>query len=187
MYDKSLKIVDMNDLSEDQLGEAANILTDSLPMGWPTQGSALYEIKKRLIPENTLLAAVENGEVIGWGGILPEYSGHVYELHPLAVKKEHRGRHIGAAIVRALEDAARIKGALTIMLGADDESEEGETSFANSDLFADLPEKICEFRPGTHQSAFYLKLGYKVIGVVPDANGAGKPDIWLGKSLRRHE
>jgi aminoglycoside 6'-N-acetyltransferase I len=68
-------------------------------------------------------------------------------------------------------------------LGADDERDYGETSLANVDLFDDLPGKISDFNPGTHQTAFYLKLGYKIIGVMPDANGIGKPDIFLGKRL----
>jgi len=59
----------------------------------------------------------------------------------------------------------------------------GETSFANADLYDDLPKRIQEYNPGTHQTAFYLKLGFKIVGVMPDANGIGKPDIYLTKRL----
>ena len=136
----------------------------------------------RLTPENTLLAAVEDGEVLGWGGILPEYSGHVYELHPLVVRREKRRNGIGRFIVGALENAARERGGLTIRAGADDEIC-AETSFANADLYDDLPSRIRDFQPGTHQTGFYMKVGYKIVGVTPDANGIGKPDIWLAKKL----
>jgi aminoglycoside 6'-N-acetyltransferase I len=68
-------------------------------------------------------------------------------------------------------------------LGADDEIGDGETSLANVDLFDDLPGKISNFTAGTHQSGFYLKLGYRIIGVMPNANGIGKPDIYFGKGL----
>ncbi len=78
---------------------------------------------------------------------------------------------------------ARSLGGLTIYLGADDETDDGETSLSGVDLYDDLGGKIQNFQAGTHQSAFYLKLGYQIIGVMPDANGSGKPDIFFGKSL----
>lgn len=179
-----MQIINMARLNETHIIQAAQILTDSIPIGWPTLQKALDEVKERLIPENTLLAAVEGNIVIGWGGILaPEYNGNVFELHPLAVRSDKRNQGIGREIVTALENEARVQGGLTIHLGADDERGDGETSFANVDLYNDLPGKIKSFIPGTHQSGFYLKLGYKIIGVMPDANGKGKPDIYFGKRL----
>lgn len=118
-----MQIINMTQLNKSQLIQAAQILTDSLPIGWPTLQDAMDEIKERLIPENTLLVAVENGIVIGWGGILaPTYNGNVFELHPLAVQSNKRNQGIGRAIVAALEDEARKQGGLTIHLGADDET-----------------------------------------------------------------
>ncbi|NLJ65674.1 MAG: GNAT family N-acetyltransferase [Clostridiales bacterium] len=179
-----MEIVNMAQLDRAQIIQAAQILTDSIPIGWPTLQQALEEIEERLIPENTLLAAVEDGNVVGWGGILaPVYNGNVFELHPLAVRSDKRKQGIGRAIVTALEDEARKQGGLTIYAGADDERDDGETSLANVDLYDDLPGKIRDFTPDTHQTGFYLKMGYKIIGVMPDANGIGKPDIFLGKRL----
>lgn len=179
-----MKIINMTQVNEKQILQAAQILTDSIPIGWPTLLDAMDEIKERLIPENTLLVAVENDEVIGWGGILaPVYNGNVFELHPLAVRIDKRNQGVGRAIVTALENEAGRQGGLTIYAGADDESDQGETSLSYVDLYDDFPEKIRNFDPGTHQSGFYLKLGYKMIGVMPDANGIGKPDIFFGKRL----
>ena len=180
-----MEIVNMTTLSEAQIRQAAQILTDSLPMGWPTLQDALNEIEEILVPGNTLLAAVEDGEVLGLGGVLaPKYNGNVFELHPLAVRSDKRRQGIGRAIVAALEDEARRQGGLTIYLGADDEVGDGETSLANADLYDDLPGKLAAFQPGTHQAGFYLKIGYKIVGVMPDANGYGKPDIFMAKRLR---
>ncbi|MDD4772993.1 MAG: GNAT family N-acetyltransferase [Eubacteriales bacterium] len=179
-----MRIINMNQATGEQIIQAARILTDSIPIGWATLEEALGEIEERLIPGNTLLAAVENGVVLGWGGILaPVYNGNVFELHPLAVRSDRRNEGIGRAVVSALEDKARRQGGLTIHLGADDEKDGGETSLANCDLYDDLPGKLNDFTPGTHQSGFYLKMGYKIIGVMPDANGRGKPDIFFGKRL----
>ena len=179
----TVKIVNMSELPKEQIQQAAQILTDSLPLGWATLQDALDEINKRLIPQNTLLAGIQDGEVIGWCGILPIYNGNVFELHPLAVREEWRKRGVGTALVQAVEEEARRQSGLTLWLGADDEREGGETSFANVDLYDDLPSRIQTFEPGTHQSAFYLKLGFRIAGVVPDANGVGKPDIYFAKRL----
>ena len=54
---------------------------------------------------------------------------------------------------------------------------------ANVDLYDDLPRRLREFDPGTHQTAFYLKHGFIVVGVMPDEYGIGKPDIFMAKRL----
>lgn len=177
--------MDMQELDASQLEEAAGVLHRSILWGWPAIEDARQEIKERLIPENTMLAALGEGTVLGWGGILEAgYDGKVKELHPLAVDVPYQRQGIGRILVEALEEAAGKQGALTIFLGADDEKEPPETSLANVDLYHDLPAALSSFEAGSHQAGFYLKMGYSIIGVMPDANGFGKPDIFLGKSLR---
>ncbi|MCL2199371.1 MAG: GNAT family N-acetyltransferase [Defluviitaleaceae bacterium] len=182
-----MEIVNMDTLNEAQLKQAAQMLTDEIPDGWETLADAMEEIDMLLNdedePDSHFIAAVENGEVVGWCGILPEYNGKVFELHPLVVRGDRQRKGIGQKLVAAIEKTAKEKGGLTMQLGADDEKLGGETSLANVDLYDDLPTRIREFNPGAHQSAFYMKLGYKIIGVMPDANGRGKPDIILAKPL----
>jgi len=182
----TMKIVDMKSLSESQHIQAAQILTSELPLGWATLAEALDEVNMLLSgdePDSLFLAAIEGSKVLGWCGILPMYDGRVFELHPLVVRNDQQGKGIGKLLLSAIEEAARQKGGLTLYIGADDEKPDGETSFANVDLYDDLPTRIREFEPGMHQTAFYLKAGYKIVGVVPDANGKGKPDIMLAKAL----
>ena len=182
-----MEIINMNILNESQLAQAAQMLTDELPLGWPTFADATEEVDMLLgddeEPDALFLTAIEDGDVIGWCGILPEYDGRVFELHPLVVRHDQQGKGVGRKLLTAVEEAAKEKGGLTLYLGADDEAAGGETSFANADLYDDLPKRIKEFEAGTHQTAFYIKLGFKIVGVVPDANGKGKPDIMLAKSL----
>jgi aminoglycoside 6'-N-acetyltransferase I len=37
---------------------------------------------------------------------------------------------------------------------------------------------------GSHPFEFYLRVGYHIVGVIPDANGFGKPDILMAKRVR---
>ena len=185
-----MEIVNMQTLNQKQRTQAAQMLTDELPLGWAELTDALEEVADRVDKterdgdgESLFLAAIEDEKVLGWVGMLPSYSGHVYELHPLVVRRDQQRKGIGSLLVRALEKEAKKRGGLTLWLGADDERPGGETSFANADLYDDLPRRIMEFNPGTHQAAFYMKQGFKIIGVMPDANGYGKPDIFMAKRL----
>ena len=58
--------------------------------------------------------------------------------------------------------------------------------FALANLYDDIPRHITELRDlGTrHPFLFYRRLGYVVTGIVPDANGPGKPDIYMSKPAR---
>jgi len=179
-----MKIIDFAELNNTQQTQAAQMLTDELPLGWATLGDAFEEIMELLDKQDEpcyLFAAVEDDVVIGWCGIMPNYGGRVYELHLIIVRRGWQRKGVGTALMCAAMDAAREKGGLTMTLGADDET--NETSFGNVDLFDDLPRRINEFNAGKHQSAFYMKLGFRIVGVVPNANGIGKPDIIFGKSL----
>jgi len=182
----TIEIIDMKLLNAEQLQQAAQILTVELPLGWATLDEAMDEINERLFEQddNTFLAAVESGVVLGFVGILPQYDGNVFELHPLAVRRDRQGQGIGARLVCAIEAAAKARGGLTLWLGADDEATPGETSLAGADLYSGLPRHLAEFAAGKHQSAFYLKMGFSIMGVMPDANGLGKPDIFFAKPLR---
>ena len=179
-----MKIVSFETLSETQRTQAAQMLTDELPLGWPSLADATREIDEILGGDDDalLLCAVENGEVVGWAGLLPAYA-KVFELHPLVVRHDRQRTGIGSALLGEITRAAREKGGLTLLAGADDESPDGETSLANVNLYEDLPGKLAAFDPGAHQAAFYIKNGFRVVGVVPDANGIGKPDIQLAKRL----
>ena len=105
-------------------------------------------------------------------------------LHPLVVDPARQGEGIGRALVADFEQRVRERGGLTITLGTDDE--DGRTSLGGVDLFPDPLERLQSIRSlRRHPFEFYAKLGYAIIGVVPDANGLGKPDILMGKSVAR--
>src|SRR5207245_4703245 len=149
--------------------------------GWPTLAHAREEVQ-HVISDGFARAMIDdNNSLLGWIGGLPEYNGRVWELHPLVVQRNYRRRGIGRKLVEAFEAEARNRGAFTITLGADDTS--GMTSLADINLYPDIPGHIRALhdRGQSHPFVFYQRLGFVVTGVMPDANGPGKPDIFMSK------
>lgn len=180
-----MTIVDLAEQVEDLKQQAGTLLSEAFPhdQGWPDPQSGRDEIDWILGQGGFVRAMIDGDALLGWVGGLPEYRGLVWELHPIAVQAPHRRRGIGRALVGAFESAARERGGLTATLGTDDHF--GETSLGGVDLYRDVPGRIAGLRDlgMGHPFLFYRKLGYVVTGVMPDANGRGRPDIYLSKAL----
>ena len=143
---------------------------------------AREEVQEMLAAERILRAALDEGEVLGWIGGIPQYDGHVWELHPLVVRPDRQHQGIGTQLVQDFEDQVMRRGALTIQLGTDDVA--GQTTLSGVDLYQDTWKHIQEIHNlSGHPYEFYQKLGYTIIGVMPDANGRGKPDIYMAKRV----
>ena len=150
---------------------------------WQTLEEALDEVREQLAPDRICrVARAGDGSVIGWVGGNPQYRGRVWELHPLVVAPEEQRRGVGRALVADFEQQVRQRGGLTIILGSDDES--NSTTLGGVDLYPDIWRHIAAIRNlDGHPYEFYQKCGFVIIGVVPDANGWGKPDIIMGKRV----
>jgi aminoglycoside 6'-N-acetyltransferase I len=176
-----------SDLSKRQIRQAAAILSSEIPHGWETTDVALAEIEDLIRSGALLCFAMIGEEVVGFGGMIPQYGNVTYELHPLVVKRSLWKQGIGKALLFELEDMVRDQGGQNVYLGSDDEFPDRRTSLRDVDLYDDLLEHLKRFQPGDHPTGFYQKCGYRVVGVIPDANGAGKPDIFMAKRLQRKE
>jgi aminoglycoside 6'-N-acetyltransferase I len=182
-----MKIISLSRHDSPLIEQVAQLLVDAFrehwPDAWPTLEEGLKEVHEMLESERICRAAVDEQEVLlGIIGGIPGYDGNVWELHPLAIQPSQQGQGIGRALVEDLEEQVRLKGGLTITLGTDDE--DNMTSLSDVDLYENLWEKIRDIRNYKHHPfAFYRKLGYVITGVVPDANGRGKPDILMGKRI----
>lgn len=132
--------------------------------------------------DRSALAAIDGDTLVGWIGLIRTYS-HAFELHPVVVDPVRQRQGVGATLVQALEGLALSKGALTLYLGADDEF--GGTSLFGADPFPDLLGSLAhiETKGARHPLGFYIRVGFALAGIVPDANGLGKPDILLAKRL----
>jgi|AGTN01.1.fsa_nt_gi Acetyltransferase (GNAT) family. len=184
-----VEITDFKTATQAQKLQAAEVLFKSFgknwPDAWPTIEDAIEEVNECLVDDRIALAATiaDTAELIGWIGGISTYDGKVYELHPLVVSEKHRLKGVGRLLVEALERSAASLGALTIILGTDDVT--NQTTLSEVNLYENTWKQINEIRNiKEHPFSFYQRLGFTIVGVVPDANGLGKPDIMMAKSLR---
>jgi aminoglycoside 6'-N-acetyltransferase I len=164
------------------IDDVASLLLTAFPQSYSPMSIAVEEVYDCLLDDRIALVAVGNTHAIGFIGARPQYGTTGWELHPLVVSETCRGQGIGASLVHALEDVIASRGGVTIYLGSDDEF--GTTSLSGCDLYDNLWDRIREVRNlGGHPYSFYEKVGYAIVGVIPDANGVGKPDIWMAKRI----
>jgi GNAT superfamily N-acetyltransferase len=182
-------IIDLTRDNKEAVEQVARMLVEEFrehsPTWCPDMTAALTEVEQSFAEERISRIAVdEGGAVLGWIAGTPEYEGHVWELHPLVVRGDVQGQGIGSALVADLEERVRARGAVTLFLGTDDEDD--RTSLGGIDLYPDPLEHVARLRNlRGHPFEFYRKCGFVVVGVLPDANGFGKPDIYMAKRVSR--
>jgi aminoglycoside 6'-N-acetyltransferase I len=182
-----VEITDLTAGRRDLIEQAAALLLEGFSgrsPAWPTLDAARAEVVASLAPDRVSRVALDPaGRVLGWIGGIPQYEGHVWELHPLVVAQRSRGQGIGRGLVEDLERIVRDRRAWTLWTGSDDEND--ETSLSGVNLYADIPGAIRNVRNRKrHPYEFYQRLGFQIVGVMPDANGPGRPDIFLAKRVR---
>jgi aminoglycoside 6'-N-acetyltransferase I len=174
-----------------QREQAAAILVSALahvPSAWHDMASAREEVASfTAAPDRMAIAALDGANVVGWIGCI-RHSRTAWELHPLAIHPSHQGRGYGTGLVKALEDEARRAGVCTIWLGTDDDF--GGTNLFDVDLYPDVLEHLGRLAPAVrhfssvrHPYTFYRRLGYTVVGVLPDVDGFGRHDILMAKRI----
>lgn len=181
-----LRIVDILAGDADLVEQAAVLLTQGFktvaPGSWDTIESARQEMIECLEDGRLCLGALDrDGRLLGWIGGRYSY-GCVWELHPLVVSPPQQGRGIGRALVLALESRVAGQGGLTLTLGTDDHT--AQTSLGGVEMYPDVWRHVRAIKNlRRHPYEFYQKLGYVIIGIMPDANGWGKPDILMAKRV----
>lgn len=182
-------IVDLQSQDEATIHQVAVLVVEGFAAhsteAWPDEETALTEVRASLGEDRlSRVALADNTHVLGWIGGRSTYDGHVWELHPLVIHPNAQGRGIGRALVEDLEMCVKERGGLTMLLGTDDEHH--QTTLSDVHLFPDVCAHITHIKNlRKHPYEFYQKLGYMIVGVIPDANGLGKPDILMAKSMVR--
>ena len=182
-----MQIVTLSPDDERAIKQVAKLLIEGFkahaPHAWQDMAAALEEVRESFGEDRiSRIALDQSGEIVGWIGGLSLYDGNVWEIHPLVVKPSRQGTGIGRQLVHDFEDLVRKRGGLTIWVGADDE--DNMTTFAGVDLYPNVLEHLAQIRNlRRHPYEFYQKLGFVIAGAMPDANGRGKPDIFLAKQV----
>jgi aminoglycoside 6'-N-acetyltransferase I len=182
-----MKIIDLPASDPEVIQQVAQLLRSGFkthwPNAWPNIEAALSEVQESLDPDRISRIAVnDQGQILGWIGGICEYEGHAWQLHPLVVHPDFQGSGIGRALVNDLEELVRQRGGTTIYLGTDDE--DSMTTLSDVDLYPNVFEHIERIQNlKQHPFEFYEKLGFVIVGVIPDANGPGKPDIMMAKRV----
>ena len=184
-----MRITDLTSSNPAACRQAAALLVESFaehwPRAWPDLETAKLTVEESLAPNRICRAAFTDGDgLVGWTAAEPLYGGNVWELNVIVVQPSLQRRGIGGSLLEDMEGQVAQRGGLTIWLGSDDE--DNMTSLAGVDLYPDPLwhlAHITNFKG--HPYDFYRKMGFAIAGVLPDANGPGKPDIFLAKSVAR--
>lgn len=183
----SMQIIDLTLEHENAILQAATILHECfghLPGDWRTLEGTLQEVQESLADDRISRIAVDNsGTVLGWIGGICQYNGWAWELHPLIVNPKYQRQGIGRLLVADLEAQVRKRGGITLWLGTDDENH--QTTLSGIDLYPNVFAHIAQLQNlRNHPYEFYQKCGFVIVGLIPDANGFGKPDIFMAKRIQ---
>ena len=148
----------------------------------PDLAAAREELEDALAPDvHARVFLDENGLPLGFAAVRHLY-GRLWELHPLVVDPTAQGRGFGRHLVTALERWVIDHDGLVMWVSTSDETR--ATSLTGVDLYADPLEamRTLEVEAG-HAIRFWQHLGYRLVGLAPDAEGHGRPSIHLAKRM----
>jgi aminoglycoside 6'-N-acetyltransferase I len=150
---------------------------------WPTLATGISEVISYSTDIQISLVAIIDGTIVGWISATPQYQQFGWELHPLVVAPSQQKRGVGTALVENLCVALHERGGTVLYAWSDDECL--STSLGGKDLMPDPLHHLSQFCASSqHAGGFYLKLQFALCGVLPDANGYGKPDVLFARRIR---
>ena len=181
-----MTIVGLDELGPDTLEQLAQLTLpaarEHAPEWLPDLPAAREEIADALAPGKIARVLLDaSGDPVGWVAAFHDW-GQVWELHPLIVAIEHQRRGHGRHLVREIERIAAAEGALTMTLSTSDTT--GATSLGGVDLYDDTFGRLARIElRHPHAVEFWRRIGYHIVGALPDAEGPGKPSIHLARRL----
>lgn len=149
---------------------------------WPTLADGINEVITHSTDNHVSLVASIDDTIVGWISASPQYQQYGWELHPIVVAPKFQRRGVGKALVATLCAALLPRGATTLYAWSDDECM--STSLGGKNLLPNPLQHLATFVSSAHHAgAFYCAQGFVLCGVIPAANGPGKPDILFARSI----
>lgn len=157
--------------------------SDTGTVAWSTIEECFEEVESSLVEKKISRIAVdENQKVLAWTIGAEIYEGYTWELELLIVRRDSKLKGIGRKMLEDFEEQVRERKGTVVFLGSDDEN--NRTSLGGIELYPNPLEHLANIKNiGGHPYEFYQKCGYMITGIIPHANGFGKPDIWMTKAL----
>ncbi len=181
-----MKIIDATE-DEKLNQQMAEILLDGFSdtgtQAWSTMEECEKEVADSLEEKKISRIAVnDEDEVLAWTIGEEIYTNYTWELALLVVRRNVKAKGIGRKTLKDFEEQVLKRGGSVVFLGSDDEN--NRTSLGGIELYPNPLEHLANINNlGDHPYEFYQKCGYTITGVIPHANGFGKPDIWMTKQL----
>jgi aminoglycoside 6'-N-acetyltransferase I len=175
-----------NSLFIDKLAELSyHAFRRHAPNWLPTIDAAREEVTESLEAGRHSRALVDTAqEPVGWVGVIPHSGGRVWEIHPIAVRTADQTKGYGRLLVKHVERLAQSHGVLILFAGTSDET--GATSLSRINLFENPLSAMANIScDGPHAYKFWLRVGFRLIGVMPDEEGVGRPGIHFAKPVNR--
>ena len=178
------EIIDLSTADSDLVEHLANITSEAFKENSPDWVPTI-ELARSQVTAATALGrlgrvVMEQGDAAGWIGLIK--GKRVWEIHPLAIAIEHQYKGFGHLLVEDVARLAKAAGAVTLFASTSDEV--GTTNLFGVDLYADPAGSIRNIQAtGRNPFKFWQNAGFTVVGLLPDAEGVGKPSIQLARRL----
>jgi aminoglycoside 6'-N-acetyltransferase I len=147
---------------------------------------ALADVVQFAPEDLSLVARDPEGTPIGW--LRAEHFGGQAsaEIKLVAVHPMRRRQGVARTLVMAAEEQMRSHDCVTMLATVGDTR--GRTSLYGIDVTEDAPHLLADFHcQADHPAGFFLRIGYRPVGLLPDAYGPGKHDLTLARRIASTE
>jgi len=166
-------------------------VADLLVIAFPTiyagnVTQALADVVQFAPEDRSLVARDSEGAPIGWVRMEHFKKQSSAEIKLVAVHPTRRRQGVGRTLVMASEERMRVIGCVTMLATVGDTR--GRTNLYGMDVTEDAPRLLANFAcHADHPAGFFLKIGYRLVGLLPDAYGPGKHDLTLARRITHNE